>query len=132
MQCGGGRSKADRVHHEGDYIMSYARSDFSESMDRATITPDKIDKVLAAWGESTEGYGEWSGGFLLKLKDGRFAYLTGWCDTTGWGCQDGASIDYFDKKPKLSKCNNEEAQWDDAPADLNKWLADGADHDKIY
>ncbi len=111
--------------------MSYARSDFSESMDRATITPDKIDKVLGAWGESTEGYGEWSGGFLLQLKDGRFAYLTGWCDTTGWGCQDGASIDYFDKCPKLAKCKKD-ADWDKEPADLNKWLKDGADHDKIY
>ena len=33
----------------------------------------------------------WTGGFVLKLKDGRFAYLTGWCDYTGWGCQDGGA-----------------------------------------
>lgn len=111
--------------------MSYARSDFSESMGRATITPEKIKKVLAAWGESTEGYGEWSGGFLLQLKDSRFAYLTGWCDTTGWGCQDGANIEFFDKKPKVAECNKD-VEWDKDPADLNKWLAEGAQHDKIY
>jgi hypothetical protein len=119
--------------------MSYARQDFSESMSRTTITPDKIESVIAAWGESTEGYGEWSGGFVMKLKDGRFAYLTGWCDTTGWGCQDGASIEYFDKKPKFNTfkkstwaAEDELLDWDINPADLNKWLAEGAETDKVY
>lgn len=118
--------------------MSYTRLDFSESMDRATITPDKIESVIAAWGESTEGYGEWSGGFVMKLKDGRYAYLTGWCDTTGWGCQDGASIAYFGSCPdhETFKKNDYEVkasiEWDVDPADINKWLNDGADHDKIY
>lgn len=31
---------------------------------------------------------------LFRLHDGRYALLTGWCDTTGWGCQDGGSINY--------------------------------------
>lgn len=117
--------------------MSYTRSDFSESMDRSTVTPDVIESVLAAWGESTEGYGEWSGGFVMKLKDGSFAYMTGWCDTTGWGCQDGATITYYKSCPdyktfKKSDWNEEAIEWDESPADINQWLADGAEHDKIY
>ena len=109
--------------------MSYTRYDFSESMDRATITPDKIDSVIAAWGESTEGYGEWSGGFVMKLKDGTYAYLTGWCDTTGWGCQDGADITYYDTLPDYATFKKE---WDIDPIDINKWLSEGAPHDKVY
>lgn len=116
--------------------MSYALYDFTESMDRSTIVPDLIESVVAAWGSSEEGYGQWSGGFIMKLKDGRFAYLTGWCDTTGWGCQDGASISYFESCPDYKTFKEEYSEdlieWDEAPADLNKWLADGADHDKIY
>ena len=118
--------------------MSYTRHDFSESMDRATITPEHIAKVIAAWGESD---GEWSGGFVLALKDGRFAYLTGWCDTTGWGCRDGASIAYFASCPAYqgftqdddnSNAGPSAIAWDEAPADLNRWLDEGAPHDNIY
>ncbi len=107
-------------------------------MDRATITPDKIESVVAAWGESTEGYGEWSGGFVMKLKDGRFAYMTGWCDTTGWGCQDGAMITYYDSCPAYTEFKKNEwdgadvINWDLEPADINAWLTDGAPTDKIY
>lgn len=26
---------------------------------------------------------------ILRLQDGRYAYLTAWCDYTGWGCREG-------------------------------------------
>lgn len=118
-------------------MSTYTLSDFSESMDRTTITPDKIQSVIAAWGESTEGYGEWSGGFMMLLKDGSYAYLTGWCDTTGWGCQDGADLTIYQQEPEWRKFKRSEyrddlADWDESPADLNKWLAEGAPHDKVY
>ncbi len=117
--------------------MSYTRYDFSESMDRATITPDKIESIIAAWGTNDGGYAEWSGGFVMKLKDGRYAYLTGWCDTTGWGCQDGAEITYYESCPDYRMFKEKDYRegliaWDESPADLNKWLAEGAQHDKIY
>lgn len=28
---------------------------------------------------------------VVRLLDGRCAYLDAWCDYTGWGCQDGGS-----------------------------------------
>jgi hypothetical protein len=55
------------------------------------FTVDDIAEVFASW-ESTDGdYAEWSGCAALRLKDGRFALVSGWCDTTGWGCQDGTN-----------------------------------------
>jgi hypothetical protein len=119
--------------------MSYAILDFSESLGRVPIGPPDIVAVVAAWGYgegqgtdgghgySADGATEWSGGFLLKLKDGRFAYLTGWCDYTGWGCQDGAEVTYFDALPSLTSLEADPPTgWDEQPADLNRWLSSGA------
>lgn len=50
------------------------------------------------------------------------------CDYTGWGCQDGAELRYFDDKPTPSELKGESgsepdaAEWDTEPADLNRWL----------
>lgn len=120
--------------------MSYTTSDFSESLER-TIPADQVAKVIAAWGSGdgmgtdaghyrwgADGASDWSGGFLLRLKDGRYAYITGWCDYTGWGCQDGAEVSYYDKRPKLSSLGAKPAdsEWDIEPIDLNRWLKAGA------
>lgn len=91
------------------------------------VLNEDIEKVVAAHGQSTEGYGEWSGGFLLKLKDGQgYAYISGWCDTTGWGCQDGGSVQFYTIKPKLVDLYS--GDWDRNPPDLNKWVKEGAKH----
>lgn len=114
--------------------MAYSVQDFAESLARTgEPTLDEIRSVVAAWGGSEEGFGEWSGGFLLELKDGRYAYLSGWCDTSGWGCQDDAYISYTDTRPELGGLNHgmdelgETAPpaewWDILPADLNRYLA---------
>jgi hypothetical protein len=124
--------------------MSYATYDFSESL-KQTIGYESVDSVLAAWGHGTGmgedagkgwsegGATEWSGGFLLRLKDGRFAYLCGWCDYTGWGCQDGAEVKYFDEQPALKDLDADAVEfdrWDLEPADLNRWLQ--SDHQEDY
>ena len=69
--------------------------DFSESVACAQrdghgsgISIGEVKECLAAWGTICEGYCDWEGwegGFLVSLKDGRFAYITGWNDTSGWG-----------------------------------------------
>lgn len=139
--------------------MSYTTEDFAESLERVALQRSDIAIVVAAWGKgdgmgedaghychSEEGVTEWAGGFLMRLKDGRFAYLTGWCDYTGWGCQDGAELYYFDAPPDLSALamvveilkapdffatlghtdfvatGPAPAEWDHEPADLNRWL----------
>jgi hypothetical protein len=126
--------------------MAYHLYDFVESLRGGTginhheepkhVDPQSVKRVIAAWGHSPDGYGSWAGGFLMELKDGRFAYLTGWCDTTGWGCQDGSDIVFFDERPELAALDKpsekseygeeKPGDWDLEPIDLNKWLDDGA------
>jgi hypothetical protein len=128
--------------------MSYALYDFTESLascrrddGESAIQNAELVRCVAAWGQNGD-YSEWSGGFLVELKSGRFAYLTGWCDTTGWGCQDGASCTFFDAPPPLESLNKtdsnvvtdegESADWDLEPADLNKWIADGCPEERAW
>lgn len=130
--------------------MSYTTDDFAETMRRVPIDLKRIRKVEAAWGHGTGqgtdagGYGwaptgasDWSGGFLLRY-DGGFIYVSGWCDYTGWGCQDGVSIRLIDEPhmttPQairiVSRTNTgqpieniaPENKWDIDPPDLNRWL----------
>lgn len=122
--------------------MSYATYDFTESLDRVLIEPSEIESVLAAWGMgdgmgtdaghckwAADGATDWKGGFLLSLADGIYVYLTGWCDYTGWGCQDGATVHRFINRPTFEELKAvddgmpDEAEWDIEPADLNRWLA---------
>jgi hypothetical protein len=121
--------------------MSYGVYDFTESLNRAGIKEHAVKRAIAAWGRSTEGWGEWEGGFIVELKDGRFAYIWGWCDTSGWGCQDGASVEYSDTEfdrtvlrgiPQHfggyiemlggSPESKWQVDWDEDPADLNRYL----------
>lgn len=123
-------------------MSAYAVYDFSESIEIAGIKEADIERVIAAWGYSAGSYAEWEGGFLVSMKDGRYAYIWGWCDTTGWGCQDGAQVEFYDEMPDLiikrgtpqymggyiDALSGESSEawsqdWDEDPADLNKYLA---------
>ena len=129
--------------------MSYAVSDFTESLSRVGVRAADIERVESAWGkgnESEEGIGhykhsedtgtEWSGGFLLRMKDDSYVYITGWCDYTGWGCQDGAQVYRFGERPTrevlLAAAKDEygdvppDSEWDVEPSDLNRWLSTAA------
>lgn len=54
-------------------------------VDGSAFTRDDVEHVYVAFGESVEGYGEWSGHAVFVLKDGRYGTAYGWCDTSGWG-----------------------------------------------
>ncbi len=106
--------------------MAYSMYDFSESLDRVGISPGDIEAVTAAWGDQG-ALAEWTGGFVFRLKDGRWAYLSGWCDTTGWGCQDGADVKWFESEPDVAAIVKSEwdktvPEWDRDPADLNRFI----------
>lgn len=52
------------------------------------------------------GYAEgWNDGdawqIAGRLKDGRWFYLSAWCDYTGWGCQEGGSAWVADDRDSL-------------------------------
>jgi hypothetical protein len=102
----------------------YCTNDFEESLKQVHLEAKPI-QVLKAWGRAEEAdvccHMDWSGGFVMALENGRFAYLTGWCDYTGWGCRDGAEISYANT---VSDFDLPEENWDENPSDLNKWIAD--------
>lgn len=50
------------------------------------FTREDVAEVVAAQDGFNDG-DSWIG--VFKLVDGRFAWLTAWCDYTGWGCQEG-------------------------------------------
>ena len=111
-------------------MSDYSLTDFEESLGSLSVAD--IDRVVAAWGGSPSDYASWEGGFLLALRDGRFMYVTGWCDTSGWGCQDGRAEEYFDASPELATLTEwaggedgrlvDIAEWDLDPADLNRYV----------
>lgn len=83
--------------------MGYCTYDFTESMRIAGVDLKEVEAVLQGWGNVDEKGaccdecgGEWSGGFVFRMKDGRIGTVNGWCDYTGWGCQDGSSVEWME------------------------------------
>jgi hypothetical protein len=62
------------------------------------FTVDDIERVLAVWEGENDG-DDWR--WVLLLKDGRYAFLQGGCDYTGWDCQSWATS-AFDDTPEDS------------------------------
>lgn len=55
------------------------------------IKEEDIASVLAEWeGEHDGDDYRW----VVALKDGRYGFIQGWCDYTGWDCQSGGSIEF--------------------------------------
>ena len=60
-----------------------------DSADDLSIDPlvfDDIEELLASVNGENDGE-DWS--CIVKMKDGRFAFVTAGCDYTGWDCQAG-------------------------------------------
>lgn len=114
-------------------MSAYTTYDFAESVNHYGLSgfePSEIVRVIAAWGNG--GPTDWRGGFLLAMRDGRFAYVEGWNDYSGWGCQDGVEVRWFDTEPDrkalfdgYESWQDRPESWDEAPADLNLWLERG-------
>lgn len=104
----------------------YCLNDFEESLKQVTLEARPI-AVLRAWGQAENDdvccHMDWHGGFVMLLANSRYAYLTGWCDYTGWGCQDGAEVVHGDHYVDLDF--PDDVNWDICPADLNKWITEG-------
>lgn len=66
---------------------------FSALNSNGGIDPTSIEKVLARIDGENDGP-EWH--WLLKLKDGRFAYAFGGCDYTGWDCQSSLNVNTYE------------------------------------
>jgi hypothetical protein len=102
--------------------MSFTTYDFSETHKGAGFPREDIERVEAAHGENGDG-NEWSGGFIMRMKDGRRVYISGWCDYTGWGCQDGTNVEVMSDDAPLPP--DAEGEWETDPADLNRYVQTG-------
>jgi hypothetical protein len=112
--------------------MSFSVYDFDETLKGTSIERTEIKRVVAAYGVTEAGCcddcgGEWSGGFLLELKSGKFAFVSGWCDYTGWGCQDGTGRVDFDCEPALETLDQgyTKKDWETTLPDLQRYIETG-------
>lgn len=64
-----------------------------ENNPQDSYTEADIEKVLAVYEGENDG-DNWR--WILHLKDGRFVYLSGGCDYTGWDCQSNAYSEFSD------------------------------------
>ena len=85
---------AGRLDYDEANVLSQA---LSESFVRGCRENDLGGLVLAT--ESVvfsweHGADEPTFARLVKLKDGRFAAVSGWHDYTGWDCQSGVTVDH--------------------------------------
>ena len=59
-----------------------------EEVDTSGFDREDVERIIAY----SDGYNDeehWIG--IFELKDGRFVFLSSWCDYTGWDCQSGGS-----------------------------------------
>lgn len=69
----------------GVFMASY---DWEEAMRYAKFTFEDVETVIYA--KEGENDGEhWE--LVVQLKNGKFGWLSAWCDYTGWDCQAGGS-----------------------------------------
>lgn len=74
--------------------------DWKNAFERSRCNIDEVETIIASHdGQNDEEH--WEG--IFKMKDGKFIFLSAWCDYTGWGCQDGGS---FIKKDTLEEVIN--------------------------
>jgi hypothetical protein len=52
-----------------------------------------IESILAVWQGENDG-DDWR--WVVRLKDGRYAFIQGGCDYTGWDCQSWATSEFAD------------------------------------
>lgn len=65
-----------------------------------------VEVVASSDGEADES--KWLA--ILRLSDGRYAFLSAGCDYTGWDCSADGSLDYADSLPELCRMNMNDEQ----------------------
>jgi len=75
--------------------------------------PTQVAEV-ELWHVTDDGWGpEHSAAGLFRMNDGTFVVYTGWCDTTGWGCQDDARFTFHPTRDHAVRFGfgNTEREW---------------------
>lgn len=63
--------------------------DLKEMLGLANVPKKEVENVLAAVYGENDG-ADWH--YILQMKGGDYAYISGGCDYTGWDCQAGATL----------------------------------------
>jgi hypothetical protein len=85
--------------------------------------PGSIERVVAVWQGENDG-DSWR--WVILLTDGRYAYLKGWCDYTGWDCQSGAASGFFEDPDTAIRLGVPgDPDGDDVKAELRRQIAEG-------
>lgn len=69
---------------------------FAASPDRTPVPPigpDDVERVDGLWAIAYREYADQTMCAVMKLKDGRYASVETWSDSSGYGCRDGT--DWF-------------------------------------
>lgn len=92
---------------EYDWAAAIAMASGGEDGQGGSLSADDVDYTVAASaGENDES--DWLA--IVKLKDGRFAYISAWCDYTGWDCRSGGEVAYADTLTDLCRLNMDDGQ----------------------
>jgi hypothetical protein len=75
-----------------------------------TFSIESIQRVHAVWEGDNDGPA-WR--WVLELKDGRFAYLQGGCDYTGWDCRSYAFHHIVESAEQAAQQDEEQSVIDD-------------------
>lgn len=67
------------------------------------IISDDVAEVLAVYEGWNDG-DSWH--WIVRLKDNTYAYITGWCDYTGWDCRSGGRAYRFTTVDALVAAGN--------------------------
>lgn len=68
-------------HQPRRVLNSYCLEDFQEMTRRKSLPLGNIDSVMGAYGSEDNG---WTGGFVMRFKDGKYGHLFGACPPDGW------------------------------------------------
>lgn len=67
-------------------------------LEEAGFTDGDIREIIH-WREGERDADAWLA--VLELTDGRFAYVSAWCDYTGWDCRAGSEVTYAESLDAL-------------------------------
>lgn len=74
------------------------------ALSEAGVDLNDVREIVHYWSRADiEGWDGDEVKYVITLTDGRWVFVEGWCDYTGWGCQDGADAYYASSEEELVK-----------------------------
>jgi hypothetical protein len=95
-----GKFLDDYAWQEASKFLSPASNPLTREVVMGLSAADVAEVLALGDGENEER--SWLA--ILRMKDGRFVYLTAWCDYTGWDCQAGGTAEWCATYPELYAC----------------------------